>query len=73
MNGNAAQWLTLGLMVFVALQVVLYDVWLARVYGLDATFSRVSAFYFQRFPIVFTVAVFAIGVLIGHVLLPCRQ
>jgi hypothetical protein len=64
------QWLTVAVLVGLIVEVVLLDVLLARTFGVEATFSRVSALLFERWPIIYPVLVFALGVLVGHIGLP---
>lgn len=66
------QWITLVLMVAVALFLIASDVWLMSNRGVNATYSRVSAHFLDQYPVALVVVVFALGVLIGHVLLPAH-
>jgi hypothetical protein len=70
MDPATRQWATLFVMVFIALEVIVADVLLARYLGVDATFSRVVAHAFDRWPVLMAVTLFGLGVLAGHVLLP---
>lgn len=66
------QWLTLGLMVVIALFTIASDVWLMKTYGVNASYSRVTGHMFDQYPIVMAVTLIAIGCLIGHVLMPAH-
>lgn len=66
------QWLTLIILIGIVLEVILIDICLAKTYGVNATFSRVLSLLFDKYPISLPVVVFAVGVLIGHVLLPAH-
>lgn len=66
------QWVTLALMIAVAVFVIASDVILLRLFGPDATYSRVSGRIFDAHPVALVVAIFAVGVLVGHVLLPAH-
>ncbi len=70
MDENQAQWVTLGFMVLVAGQVVAYDAMAWRLWGVNATISRVCLRISTDWPVVSVIAVFAIGICIGHVFLP---
>lgn len=64
------QWITLTLMVAVAAFLIASDVFLARRYGTHATYSGFLARLFDQYPVILVVAIFAAGVLVGHVLMP---
>lgn len=70
MDDVQRQWLTLSLMVAVAAFVIASDVWLTKVHGVQATYSRVAANLLDQYPVALVVVVFAAGVLVGHILLP---
>ncbi|MDR3582602.1 MAG: hypothetical protein P4L67_04985 [Candidatus Pacebacteria bacterium] len=73
MDDVQRQWLTLALMVAVALFIIASDVWLMKTFGVHATYSRVAARLFADYPVTFVVAVFALGTLVGHILLPTHS
>lgn len=66
------QWITLCLMLAFALSIIASDVWLMSSRGANATYSRVTATLLDQYPVALVVVVFAIGVLVGHVLLPAN-
>jgi hypothetical protein len=70
MNEVRTQWLTVAVLVGLVVEVILLDVLLARTFGVSATFSRTSAWLFERWPILYPIFVFAVGVLVGHIGLP---
>jgi hypothetical protein len=72
MPTNTAQWLTLTLIAIVMAVIVWYDVWVAIVYGPNATISRVLKRLFDGTPILYPVFWLAVGVLIGHLGLPTQ-
>jgi hypothetical protein len=65
-----SQWLTLGLLLILAIVVIWYDILAASAWGIDATISRTVGHAFRRLPILYPVFWFAIGVLVGHIGLP---
>lgn len=69
---NAAQWLTLAVVVAVTISVLGYDIAVIRAYGAEASISRVMRRLFASHPTLFVAVVFWIGVLVGHVLLPAE-
>jgi hypothetical protein len=66
----AGQWVTLSLLVGVAAFLIASDVWLGLHFGPQATYSRYLAHAFDRHPVILAIAIFSVGVLIGHWLLP---
>ena len=66
------QWITLCLMITFALSIIASDVWLMSSRGANATYSRVTASLLDQYPIALAVVIFAIGVLVGHILLPAH-
>lgn len=65
----AGQWITLALLVGIAVFASVSDVWLVYHYGTNASYSRVLAHMFARYPVVLAVVIYSIGVLTGHCLL----
>lgn len=66
-----AQWLTLAFVVAVTAIVIGYDVLVIRAYGPDASISRVMRRLLSGHPTLFVAIVFWLGVLLGHLRLPC--
>lgn len=64
------QWITLSLMIAVAAFVIASDVFLATRYGTHATYSGFLARLYDQYPVILVVSIFAVGVLVGHVLMP---
>ena len=71
MTTPQAQWLTLFFLLAVTAAVASYDLLIIRAAGPDASISRVLGRLLER-PVCLAVAVFWIGVLVGHVWLPNR-
>jgi hypothetical protein len=67
-----AQWLTLAVIIGVTAAVLSYDAWVIRWYGPDASISRVVAHLGARWPVLLPVLAFALGVMVGHVILPAE-
>jgi hypothetical protein len=67
-----AQWLTLGFVLTVTVGVLAYDFLIIRAFGPDASISRVMARLFFRSPVLTALALFWLGLLVGHLLLPAR-
>lgn len=65
MNPVERQWLTLAILVAVALFLIVSDVWLASRFGPAATYSRVMAHVFAQHPIILVVVSFSAGVTLG--------
>lgn len=65
-----SQWLTLAIVVAVAVLVVGYDVLAIHAYGVEASISRVLRRLFGLHPTLFAALVFWLGVLVGHIGLP---
>ncbi len=72
MTTASAQYLTLAFLVAITSLVIAYDVLALRAWGPDATISRVMAATCRRWPILYPVLWFAIGVFCGHVGLPAE-
>jgi hypothetical protein len=71
MTTSQTQWLTIGFLLAVSLVVITYDVIIIRAAGPDASISRVLGRLLEL-PSAFVVFVFWLGVLVGHVWVPCR-
>ena len=69
MDVNQTQWLTLGFLVLVAGEIIAYDALAWHFWGVDSTISRVCLRLSRDWPVLFVVAVFAVGLVIGHVFL----
>jgi hypothetical protein len=67
-----AQWLTLAFIIAVTAAVLAYDVWVIRTHGVEASISRVVAHLAVRWPVLLPVLAFALGVMVGHVILPAE-
>jgi hypothetical protein len=70
MTSFQAQWLTLGIILVLTIVVVWYDILAASAWGSDATISRTLAYAFRRFPILYPIFWFAVGLFVGHLGLP---
>lgn len=73
MNPNQIQWVTVGFMTMTAMSIIGYDLMIWRVFGVEATVSRVWLRAHQAYPVISLVMVFALGVLVGHFFLPQDQ
>jgi hypothetical protein len=71
MTTSQTQWLTIGFLLAVSLVVIVYDVIIIRAAGPDASISRVLGRLLEL-PSAFVVFVFWLGMLVGHVWVPCR-
>jgi hypothetical protein len=72
MTITQAQWFWLAFLIVVVAMVNVHEVWQWTSTGIDGTLSRVCRFCFDRFPFLFVTAVFAVGLIIGHVGFPTR-
>ncbi len=70
MTTQQAQCLTLAFLAATVAVVIATDVWLCCTFGPDATISRVMRRGFERWPILYPVFWFVLGVLAGHIGLP---
>ncbi len=57
----SSQWLTLALMILIVALVIGSDVWLVHTRGVNATYSRVLAYLFDRYPVVLATVLFGLG------------
>jgi hypothetical protein len=69
---NQAQWCTLILCVAATAQILGFDAIWIRLYGLDASISRVVGRLLERYPSALLALVFWLGLVVGHVWLPAR-
>lgn len=60
--------LTIGFLVGALVLTILYDIWVDKVFGVDATISRVINNWDDISPLFHTLFVFGIGFLMGHLL-----
>ncbi len=67
-----AQWMTLFFVLAVTFLVIVYDLLVIQTHGVDASISRVLRDCFEHYPILYPVFWLWIGVLIGHIGLPCQ-
>lgn len=65
-----AQWLTLAFVLAVTAMVIGYDVIAIRMWGVEASISRVFRQIFGVCPTLFVALVFWLGILVGHIWLP---
>jgi len=72
MPGMRPQWITLGVILLTTVLVIGYDVWAIRQYGTHASISHVLRSLFSSCPSLFVATVFWLGILIGHIFLPCE-
>jgi hypothetical protein len=72
MTTQQAQLITLAFLVTAITVVIAYDVSVCQLWGADATISRVMCRLFRQFPILYPMFWLAIGILIGHIGLPCE-
>jgi hypothetical protein len=72
MTESQAQFVTLAFIVAVMAVVIAYDVAACTVWGPDATISRVMCRAFRAYPILYPAFWLAVGLLVGHIGLPCE-
>ena len=60
--------ITIGFLVGALIFTILYDIWIDKVFGVDATISRVINNWDDISPLFHTLFVFGIGFLMGHLL-----
>lgn len=60
--------ITIGFLISALIFTIVYDVWIDRTYGVDATISRVIAGWSEASPAFRILFVFGLGFLTGHLL-----
>ncbi len=73
MTSAQSQWLVIAFCLAMTSVVIAFDVCLYHAYGPDSTFSRAARRVFHQYPMVPIVIVFWLGLLVGHILLPCDR
>jgi hypothetical protein len=72
MPSNQAQWATFALLAGISTLLLVWDLSILGIAGPPATISRVVRRLLHRFPILVPLLWLWVGILIGHLKLPCK-
>lgn len=67
MSVNQQQWITLGFILILVLQILLWDVFAYLKWGSSATISQTLLVFSQQYPLVYAIGLVSVGITIGHI------